>query len=84
MFTWITFSRRQTFTVICMMNKFIVVEQCEEIGKECLNRKGVPEEMKGIKLKNLDSLLMQKKELCAAAWKDKKVVFLSFHQLQPL
>lgn len=31
--------------------------------------------MKGIKLKNLDSLLMQKKELCAAAWKDKKVVF---------
>lgn len=35
----------------------------------------MPEEMKGIKLKNLDSLLMQKKELCAAAWKDKKVVF---------
>lgn len=40
------------------------------------NRKGVPEEMKGIKLKNHgDSLLMQKKKLCAAAWKDKKVVF---------
>lgn len=34
--------------------------------------------MKGIKLKNLDSLLMQKKELCAAAWKDKKVVFFIF------
>lgn len=33
--------------------------------------------MKGIKLKNLDSLLMQKKELCAAAWKDKKVFYLS-------
>lgn len=32
--------------------------------------------MKGIKLKNHgDSLLMQKKELCAAAWKNKKVVF---------
>lgn len=57
MFTWITFSRRQTFTVICMNNKFIVVDWCEEIGKECL------------------SLLMQKKELCAAAWKNKKVVF---------
>lgn len=36
----------------------------------------MPEEMKGIKLKNHgDSLLMQKKELCAAAWKNKKVVF---------
>lgn len=43
----------------------------------------MPEEMKGIRLKNLDSLLMQKKALCAAAWKNKKVVFLSFHQLQP-
>lgn len=32
--------------------------------------------MKGIKLKNHgDYLLMQKKELCAAAWKNKKVVF---------
>lgn len=38
----------------------------------------MPEKMKGIKLKNLDSLLMQKKELCAAAWKDKKVVFFIF------
>ena len=40
------------------------------------NRKGMPEEMKKIKLKNHgDSLLMQKKELCAAAWKDKKIVY---------
>lgn len=40
MFTWITFFPRQTFTVNCMNNKFIVVDWCEEIGKECLRNEG--------------------------------------------
>ncbi|KAL3879847.1 hypothetical protein ACJMK2_032126 [Sinanodonta woodiana] len=38
-------------------------------------RKGMPEEIKTAKLKNRgDSILMTKGNLCAVAWKDKKVV----------
>ena len=40
------------------------------------NRKGMPEAIKGCKLKNHgDYKIMQKNELCATAWKDKKTVF---------
>jgi hypothetical protein len=60
------------------LRAFLQVEYCILIWSALStpgNRKGMPESLKNAKLKNRELITMQKGNLCAWVWKDKKNVF---------
>ena len=57
------------------MDNFFSKEAIYCCGTARGNRKGMPESLKNAKLKNRELITMQKGNLCAWVWKDKKNVF---------